>query len=387
MKIPFNKPCIVGRELEYIRQSIIEEAHLAANGKFARLCQNWLEETLDCPRAFMTHSCTGALEMAALVCEIGMGDEIIMPSFTFVSTANAFVLRGAVPVFVDIRPDTLNLDEKRLPQAITDRTKAIVPVHYSGVPCEMSSIMDVADKHGLWVIEDAAQALLSVFNDRYLGTIGHLGCLSFHETKNIISGEGGALLINDRALIDRAERIWDKGTDRASFLSGQLDKYTWRSIGSSFCPGEMVSAFLFGQLEEAHKVLKTRKRIFSQYSEGLKSLSKEGFFEIPSHFSLNGSNGHMFYMVCRSYDERTELIQHLRNDGILAVFHYVPLHSSPAGKIYGRTCGDMHYTEMISRRLVRLPLYHEISEEEVSEVIRSITAFYTQSSVQRCYGT
>jgi len=381
MKIPFNKPCIIGHELDYIRQSIIEEAHLASNGKFARLCQNWLEETLNCPRAFMAHSCTAALEMAALVCGIGVGDEIIMPSFTFVSTANAFVLRGAVPVFVDIRPDTLNLNEELVAQAITENTKAIVPVHYAGVSCEMSSIVNVAEKHGLWVIEDAAQALLSRYKDRHLGTIGHLGCLSFHETKNITSGEGGALLLNDRSLIDRAEVIWDKGTDRASFLKGQSDRYTWVSIGSSFCPGEMVSAFLFAQLEKAHTVIKARKRKIYQYSEGLRSLSKEGFFDVPSDSSINRSNGHMFYVLCRSQNERSALIQHLRNDGILAVFHYVPLHSSPAGKTYGRVFGNMHYTEMISRRLIRLPLYYGITEEEVSAVIRSITAFYTQSSV------
>ena len=376
MKIPFNKPFIAGRELEYIYQAVMEEGHLAANGKFTRLCQNWLESNLGCSRAFMTHSCTAALEMASLVCDIGQGDEVIMPSFTFVSTANAFVLRGAVPVFVDIRPDTLNLDEHRVAQAITTRTKAVVPVHYAGVPCEMDPIMDLANQNGLWVIEDTAQALLSAYNGQYVGTIGHAGCLSFHETKNILCGEGGALLLSDRDLIRRAEVVWEKGTNRSSFLKGDSDKYSWVNIGSSFCPGELVSAFLFAQLEEAKTIIAARRRAFDEYKCGLTSLAEKGFFALPSELSLLNSNAHIFYIICRSNRERIELIKHLQDDGIQAVFHYVPLHSSPAGSIYGKTCGDMHNTNRISRRLLRLPLYRDISEKEVYSVIASISKFY-----------
>ena len=378
MKIPFNKPYMTGKELAYIQQAHAN-LHLSGDGPFTAKCHTWLEEHTGCLKALLTHSGTGALEMAAILCDIQPGDEVIMPSFTFVSTANAFVLRGGAPVFVDIRPDTLNLDETLIENAITDKTKAIVPVHYAGVGCAMDEIMGLAEKYRIGVIEDAAQAMLSRHNGRCLGTIGDLGCLSFHETKNIISGEGGALLVNDPDLIERAEIVWEKGTNRNQFFRGRIDKYTWVDIGSSFLPGELVGAFLYAQLEEAEKIIAVRKSIFDRYMNGLKPLSENGLIQLPFIQSENECNGHMFYIITRSLEERTRLIDFLTGNGINAVFHYVPLHSSPAGKKYGRTGSAMNVTNDLSDRLLRLPLYYEMTEADVERVVASIKHFYDRS--------
>jgi dTDP-4-amino-4,6-dideoxygalactose transaminase len=374
--IPFNKPFIAGRELSYIARAVLAEGHLAGDGTFTRSSQAWLERRLNCPKALLTHSCTAALEMAALLFDIGPGDEVIMPSFTFVSTANAFALRGATPVFVDIREDTLNIDENLLESALSSLTRAVVPVHYAGRACAMDRIMELAEKHGFWVIEDAAQALLSSWGEKYLGTIGHLGCLSFHETKNIICGEGGALLINDSRLIQKAEIIREKGTDRSGFLRGEVDKYTWQDIGSSFLPSELNAAFLYAQLEEAEVILDRRRRLYARYHSRLRPLSEAGYLRIPELESHDMANGHLFYVLANSGQDRDRLIEHLRKNKIYAVFHYIPLHSSPAGQRLGRTCGSMEVTDRVSACLVRLPLYYDMSEEDVDFVVKKIQKFY-----------
>jgi len=374
--IPFNKPFIAGKELYYISQSVLAEAHLSGDGPFTKRCHKWLEERLGSPKALLTHSCTGALEMAAILCDIQPGDEVIMPSYTFVSTANAFVLRGAVPVFVDIKPDTLSMDEKLIKPAITSRTKAIVPMHYAGVACDMDEIMSIARQHKLWVIEDAAQGLLSTYKGRFLGTIGHLGCLSFHETKNIISGEGGALLINDVKLIERAEIIREKGTNRSKFFRGEVDKYTWVDIGSSFLPSELIAAFLYAQLEEAEKIIACRCRTFNRYYELLRPLESEGLIRLPFMRSECLCNGHIFYIITKSLEERTCLIEYLKKNSILAIFHYVPLHSSPAGLRYSRVSDRMQVTDDLSSRLLRLPMYYEMDDEVVVRVVQLIKSFY-----------
>jgi len=376
IKIPFNKPFIIGKELNNIARSVTEYAHLSGNGPYTRQCQTWLEERLNCAKALLTHSCTAALEMAAILCDIQPGDEVIMPSFTFVSTANAFVLRGAVPVFVDIRPDTLNLDETLMEDAVTSRTKAIVPVHYAGIGCAMDKILHIAEKHNLYVVEDAAQGLLSKYKDTFLGTIGHLGCLSFHETKNIISGEGGALLINDERLIDRAEIIWEKGTDRSRFFRGEVDKYTWVDIGSSYMPGESIAAFLQAQLEQAEIIVTARQKHFDCYYNLLKPLQDCRLVSLPSVGNGCSSNGHLFYLLTSSLEERKRLISYLADNGIQAVFHYIPLHSSPAGKRYCRTHGTLTVTEGISERLLRLPLYYEMTEDDIETVCAQVKRFY-----------
>jgi dTDP-4-amino-4,6-dideoxygalactose transaminase len=374
-RIPFNRPFIAGKELYYVAQAVIG-SHLSGGGPFSKRCQAWLEENLGCKKALLTHSCTGALEMAAILCDIKPGDEVIMPSFTFVSTANAFVLRGGVPVFVDIRSDTLNLDETLIESAITERTKVIVPVHYAGMACAMDEIMEVAQKHGLLVVEDAAQALLSNYRGRALGAIGHLGCLSFHETKNIISGEGGALIINDETFLERAEIIWEKGTDRSKFFRGEVDKYTWIDIGSSFLPSDMVGAFLFGQLERAKKINAVRRRLYEQYYGALSPLADQGVIRLPFVENDDLVNGHLFYIITRTPPERAALIQFLDDDDILAVSHYEPLHSSPAGRRYGRVGSDMQVTEEISSRLLRLPLFYELAEAQVERVVGRVFEFY-----------
>ena len=375
IKIPFNKPFIVGKELYNIAQAVVE-SHLSGDGPFTEQCHKWFEDRLGCAKALLTHSCTGALEMAAMLCSIGPGDEIIMPSFTFVSTANAFVLRGGVPVFVDIREDTLNIDETLIEQAITPRTKAIVPVHYAGVSCAMDEIMKIAEEYNLLVVEDAAQALLSTYKDRFLGTIGHFGCLSFHETKNIISGEGGALLINDEKFIEQAEIFWEKGTNRKQFFRGEVDKYTWVDIGSSFLPSELVGAFLYAQLEQAEKIIEARARIAEQYLRLLRPLEEKGAIRLPAAESGNNGNGHIFYIITRSLEERGRLIVYLKQKGIWSVFHYVPLHSSPAGIKYGRTSGDMRNTDDLSDRVLRLPIYYEMREKDVEMVAEHVGRFY-----------
>ena len=372
-RLPFNKPFIIGNELEYIADAVAQ-GHLSGDGGYTKKCHRWLEEKLGTCRALLVHSCTAALEMAAILCDIRPGDEVIMPSYTFVSTANAFVLRGGVPVFVDIRTDTLNMDENLIEAAITPRTRAIVPVHYAGVPCEMELIMDIARRHDLLVVEDAAQSLLSTYKGRALGSIGHFGCLSFHETKNIISGEGGALLVNDELFVKRAEIIREKGTNRSQFFRGEVDKYTWVDIGSSYLPGELVSAFLYAQLEQAEKITVKRCHICAAYTAQLAPLQQAGKLRLPQ---IDGAgNGHMFYVILDSMDTRTKLIAHLKAQDILPVFHYVPLHSSPAGRQYGRTGSDMTVTDDLSERLLRLPLYYEMGDKDIGRVSSAIIGFF-----------
>ena len=373
--IPFNRPFIVGKELYYIAQAV-QNGHLAGDGAFTKKCNEWIEQRFGAKKVLLTHSCTDALEMAAMLCGIGPGDEIIMPSFTFVSTANAFVLRGGTPVFIDIREDTLNIDETVIERAITPQTKAIVPVHYAGVSCAMDEIMKIANRHGLFVVEDAAQALLSTYKNQYLGTIGHFGCLSFHETKNIISGEGGALLINDERFVEQAEIFWEKGTNRKKFFRREVDKYTWVDIGSSFLPSELVSAFLFAQLEQAEKIMNARNRIFEQYIQLLRPLEEKGMIRLPSTKSGNNSNGHIFYIIVKDIEERTRLIKHLSKNNINSVFHYIPLHSSPAGRKYGRVVGDLFHTTNLSDRVLRLPLFYEMREDQVEGVVKALQGFY-----------
>jgi len=373
MKIHFNSPFIVGKELFNVAQAVIN-GHLSGDGEFTQKCHQWLENNLCCKKAMLTHSCTAALEMSAILCNIVVNDEVIMPSFTFVSTANAFVLRGAIPVFVDIRPDTLNVDEHLIEAAITEKTKAIVPVHYAGVGCEMDTIMAIAQKHDLYVIEDAAQAILSNYQDKKLGSIGHLGCLSFHETKNVISGEGGALLINDPSLIERAEIIREKGTNRSRFFRGEVDKYTWVDIGSSYLPSELIGAFLYAQLEHAEMVTQQRIHSCQQYHTLLSPLEKLGYIQLPSQIG----NGHLFYILTRSLQERAELIAFLKNEGIHTVFHYIPLHSSPAGIKYGRVGSDMSVTNKASDVILRLPMYYGISDLKILSVVDNIVKFYNK---------
>jgi dTDP-4-amino-4,6-dideoxygalactose transaminase len=319
--------------------------------------------------------------MAAILCDICEGDEVIMPSYTFVSTANAFVLRGGVPVFVDIRKDTLNIDESKIEAAITDRTRAIVPVHYAGVPCEMDKINEIARKYGLYVIEDAAQALLSKYKGEYLGAIGDFGTVSFHETKNIISGEGGALLINDERFIERAEIIWEKGTNRKKFFKGEIDKYTWVDIGSSYLPSELVAAFLMSQLEQAEQIIAARRRLFNTYYSSLEQLQSEGKILLPKVDRVHGYNGHIFYVITKSIQERTALLEYLRSQNITSVFHYIPLHSSPAGQKYCRQSDNLSVTDMMSERVLRLPLYYEMTDSEITYVIDHVKAFYNKDSI------
>jgi dTDP-4-amino-4,6-dideoxygalactose transaminase len=375
MEIPFNKPFIAGKELYYIAQAVVN-LHLSGDGEFTKRCHQWLEERLGCHDALLTHSCTAALEMAAILCNINPGDEVIMPSFTFVSTANAFVLRGGVPVFVDIRPDTLNINEKLISSAITSRTRAIVPVHYAGAACAMDEILSIARYHELIVVEDAAQAMLSTYKGKHLGTIGHLGCLSFHETKNIISGEGGALLINDERFTERAEIIREKGTNRSRFFRGDVDKYTWVDIGSSYLPSELISAFLYAQLEQSDKIIESRRLTFQRYYNGLLPLQEKGHIRLPYVPDFSARNGHIFYIITGSLKERASLIKHFRGNGVNAVFHYVPLHSSPAGIRYGRPGTDMLVTDDVSDRVLRLPLFYEMGEVETDRVIELLHVFY-----------
>lgn len=374
-KIPFNKPFVAGKELYYISQAVME-GHLSGNGPFTKQCQKWLEGRLGCNKVLLTHSCTAALEMAAILCDVKEGDEIIMPSFTFVSTANAFVLRGAKVVFVDIKQDTLNLDERLIEEAVTPKTKAIVPVHYAGISCAMDKILEIAQKNRLWVVEDAAQGFLSTYKENYLGTLGNLGCLSFHETKNIISGEGGALLINDDSLTDRAEIIWEKGTNRRQYFQGQTDKYTWVDLGSSFLPSELVGAFLYAQFEQSEKIIAARSRKFYRYREMLLPLEAKECFQLPHIDKDSFGNGHIFYLITRNLEERERLIAYLKERGILAVFHYIPLHSSPAGTRYGRVSGSMDITNKISERILRLPLFYEMTDEDQDLIVKSIHSFY-----------
>lgn len=361
MYIPFNRPHMTGKELSYISQAH-RNLHLAGDGAFTTKCHEWLEHGIGCGKALLTHSCTAALELAAILLDIREGDEIIMPSYTFVSTANAFVLRGGVPVFVDVRPDTLNLDETRIEQAITQRTKAIVPVHYAGVACEMDTIGAIAGSHKLAVVEDAAQAILATYRGRPLGTFGDVAALSFHETKNVISGEGGALLLNNPSLLERAEIVRQKGTNRNQFFRGLVDKYTWVDIGSSFLPGEIVAAFLFAQFEEAGAITKRRMAIWNRYHEAFADLEANGLVRRPIVPADCGHTAHMYYLLLHDVKARDRFIASLKEHGIDSVFHYVPLHSSPAGQKYGRVAGSISITDSISDRLVRLPLWLGLEE-------------------------
>jgi len=355
-QVSFNKPYLTGRELEYIRQAH-EQMHLSGDGPFTKRCQAWLEGTIGCRKALLTHSCTGALEMAALLAGIGPGDEIIMPSFTFVSTANAFVLRGGVPVFIDVREDTLNIDESKIEAAITARTKAIVVVHYAGIACEMETICALARRHGIMLIEDAAQALGGAYRGQPLGGLGELAAVSFHETKNLISGEGGALLLNSEKLVERAEIIREKGTNRSKFFRGQVDKYTWVDIGSSFLPSDILAAFLWAQLEAADSITAARKALWRRYHEAFADVERAGLARRPIVPPEATPNAHTYFLILRDGAARSRFIQRLRQDDIYAVFHYVPLHSSPAGRKYGRASGNMSVTDAVSERLVRLPLW------------------------------
>jgi dTDP-4-amino-4,6-dideoxygalactose transaminase len=367
-QIPFNLPHMGGKELFYIAQAHIN-GKLAGDGPYTRQCHAWLEASTRCERALLTHSCTAALEMAALLLDIQPGDEIIMPSYTFVSTANAFVLRGGVPVFVDIREDTLNIDERLVEAAITPRTRAIAVVHYAGVSCEMDAIMEIARRHDLRVVEDAAQGVMSTYKGRPLGSIGDLGTYSFHETKNVISGEGGALLVNRPQYIEAAEIIREKGTNRSQFFRGQVDKYTWQSVGSSFLPGELIAAFLWAQLEEAEQVTRKRLDSWARYHALLETLDTRGFVRRPIVPEDCQHNAHMYYVLVDSLDERQRVLEAFRQQEIGAVFHYVPLHSAPAGLRYGRTHGSLAVTESLADRLIRLPLWFGISESEQARVV------------------
>ena len=374
MKIPFNRPFIVGKELHYISQAV-HDGHLAGDGAFTRKCHQWIEERYGASTALLTHSCTAALEMAAMLCDLEPGDEVIMPSYTFVSTANAFALRGARIRFVDIRPDTLNIDESLIEEAVTGRTRAIVPVHYAGVAAEMDPILEIAERHGLLVVEDAAQGVNATYKDRFLGTLGHLGTYSFHETKNFISGEGGALLVNDGRLLERAEIIREKGTDRSRFFRGEVDKYTWVDLGSSYLPSELMAAFLYAQLEEAEHITETRWEVYRSYEELLAPLVEKGLIRTPACPDHCRHNAHMYYVILPTAGLRDRLIAHLKSKDILSVFHYVPLHSSPMGRKVGVTGGDLPVTDDLSARLVRLPCYYGLSPDDVSMIVSEIGTF------------
>ncbi|MBP2561146.1 dTDP-4-amino-4,6-dideoxygalactose transaminase [Neorhizobium galegae] len=368
-KIEFNRPFMTGKELYYIAEAKFGNM-LAGDGPFTKRCHEWLKNKSGCVKPLLTHSCTAALEMAALLLDIEPGDEIIMPSYTFVSTANAFVLRGGVPVFVDIREDTLNLNERLIESAITSRTRAIAPVHYAGVACEMDTIMSIAKRHGLKVVEDAAQGVMAAYKGRALGSIGDLGAYSFHETKNVISGEGGALLVNDPALAVRAEIIREKGTDRGRFFRGEVDKYTWQEVGSSFLPGELIAAFLCAQLEEAERITNHRLSIWQHYHTLLEPLEAKGLLRRPIVPDDCQHNAHMYYVLLAPEIDRQKVLSELKRSDIFSVFHYVPLHSSPAGKRYGRTHGDLQVTNIQSERLVRLPLWVDLTAEQQEHVVR-----------------
>ena len=374
--IPFNAPPIVGSEIEYM-QSAMASGKLCGDGGFTRRCQQWMEQHFGSKKVLLTPSCTASLEMAALLCDIQPGDEVIMPSYTFVSTANAFVLRGATIVFVDVRPDTLNIDETLIEAAITAKTRAIVPVHYAGVACEMDSIMALAAKYQLFVIEDAAQGVMSQYKGRALGTIGHIGCFSFHETKNYTAGgEGGATLINDAKLVERAEIIREKGTNRSQFFRGQVDKYTWRDLGSSYLMADLQAAYLWAQLEAAERINQQRLRLWQRYYDALQPLAATGRIALPVVPKECRHNAHMFYIKLRDSDDRQALINWMKEAEILTVFHYIPLHSSPAGERFGRFHGDDVFTTVESERLLRLPLFYNLTDNNQRTVISSLLSFF-----------
>ncbi len=373
--INFNVPPFTGKEMEYIKECV-DNQKICGDGKYTKKCNEWLEKRTGVTKALLTTSCTHATEMAALLAGIKEGDEVIMPSYTFVSTADAFVLRGAKAVFVDIRPDTMNIDETKIENAITDRTKAIVPVHYAGVSCEMDTITDIAKRHNLLVIEDAAQGIMSTYKGKALGSIGDFGCYSFHETKNYSMGEGGALLLKGDRYIEQAEIIREKGTDRSKFFRGQVDKYRWVDYGSSYLPSDMNAAYLYAQLEMADEINSYRLNIWNTYYEGLKDLQSEGILELPTVPEGCVHNAHMFYIKAKDFDERTKLIAFLKENDILSVFHYIPLHTAPAGMKYGEFRGEDKYTTKESERLTRLPLYYGLTKEQNEYIIDKVREFY-----------
>lgn len=375
--IEFNVPTFVGKELEYVKKAISNHT-ICGDGEFTKLCSNWIENKYKVNKAFLTTSCTHALEMAAYLCDIKEGDEVIMPSFTFVSTADAFVLRRAKIVFVDINPKTMNIDENIIERAITNKTKSIVAVHYAGVACEMDTILDIAHKHNLLVIEDAAQGVNAFYKGRALGTIGDFGCYSFHETKNYSMGEGGALLFNREKYIEKAEILREKGTDRSKFFRGQIDKYSWVDYGSSYLPSDMNAAYLWAQLEVSDDININRINSYNIYYKGLQELADRGVIELPYIPSYASHNAHMFYIKVTNIEVRTRLISYLRDNDIMAVFHYIPLHSSVAGKRFGKFFGDDIYTTRESERLLRLPMYYGISEDDITKVIDAIYDFFKE---------
>ena len=375
--INFNVPPVIGKELEYIKVAI-ENRKICGDGEFTKKCSSWIEQNTGTAKALLTTSCTHATEMSAILANIKEGDEVIMPSYTFVSTADAFVLRGARVVFVDIRPDTMNIDETLIENAITDRTKAIVPVHYAGVACEMDTICSLADKYGLFVIEDAAQAVMSSYKGIPLGSIGDFGCFSFHETKNFSMGEGGALLIKRGEDIEKAEIVREKGTNRSNFFRGQIDKYTWLDAGSSYLPSELNAAYLWAQFEEADKIFNSRMSNWNIYYDRLKHLEDKGVLELPQIPKECKHNAHMFYIKVQDLSERTELINYLKEKNINAVFHYIPLHSSPAGLKFGKFIGEDKYTTTESERLLRLPLYYGLKKNEVQYITEIIEGYYSR---------
>jgi dTDP-4-amino-4,6-dideoxygalactose transaminase len=378
-KIPFNKPFVTGREIEYIA-SAINNRNIAADGFFTRGCAGFLEHRFAIPRVLMTPSCTSALELAAMLCDLKPGDEVIMPSFTFVSTANAVVRGGAKPVFVDIRSDTLNIDEALIEKSVNANTKAIFPVHYAGVSCDMDRIMHIAERHKLLVVEDAAQGVNARYNGRPLGSLGHLGAYSFHDTKNYVSGEGGALCINSPEFIERAEIIREKGTNRSQFFRGEVDKYSWVDVGSSYIPAEIVCAFLLAQLEAMDVITARRRDVYQFYLQNLSALEEREWLSIPRAPSGCESNYHMFYVLLGDGKTRDELMAHLKRNGISAVFHYIPLHSSTMGKTFGYSEGDLPITEDLSARLLRLPFFPEITEAEQSRVVSCLSEFFERAS-------
>ncbi|MBL4910781.1 MAG: dTDP-4-amino-4,6-dideoxygalactose transaminase [Alteromonadaceae bacterium] len=374
--IPFNTPPVVGCEVNYIQQAI-NNGKLSGDGPYTKACSQWFEKNFNTPKALLTPSCTAALEMAAILINIQPNDEVIMPSYTFVSTANAFVLRGAKIIFVDVEQNTMNLDINAVKAAITSKTKAIVPVHYAGVSCNMTALMAVANTHKLWVIEDAAQGVMSTYQEKALGTIGHIGCFSFHETKNYTSGgEGGAIFINDKSLIERAEIIREKGTDRSQFIRGQLDKYTWQDVGSSYLPSELQAAYLLAQLENAEVINNKRLQHWNTYHQAFKPLVKQGLLELPYIPNDCEHNAHMYYIKLKNLKQRSAFIDYLKQNDILSVFHYIPLHSSPAGQKFGEMKGEDNFTTKESQRLVRLPMYYQLSEVQLQQVINAVKSFF-----------
>jgi len=375
--INFNVPPCTGKEIEYIKEAIASHK-ICGDGAFSKKCHAWFEERFDSRKTLLTTSGSSALDMAALLCDIQPGDEVILPSFTFSSTANSFAIYGATLVFVDVRPDTMNIDETLIEAAITDKTKVIVPVHYAGVACEMDSIMDIARRHNLLVVEDAAQGVMSTYKGKALGTIGDVGCYSFHETKNYSMGEGGAISINNPEMVERAEILREKGTNRAKFFRGQVDKYNWVDIGDSFLPSELNAAYLYAQLEKADEINNDRLRSWEEYNNAFKPLEEKGLVSLPVVPEGCVHNAHMYHIKCRSLDERTEFISFLKEHGIMAVFHYVPLHSAPAGLKFGRFHGEDKYTTADSDRLVRLPMYYGLSDEDRNTVIEAVKEFYSK---------